>query len=213
MQVMQAFSRHVGYLLLKVQALVLLLSGQYAKALSRFDLMLALFQTDRYALASRAHVLVKLNRLDESIASLQQLTRLPGPPAQQAAAWFNLGYVLRQKGLHEDACAAFEIAVGHSPGMDQAWYGLALALIQQGKLHEARRALKKTTTLQPMAPHGWYRLALVELALGAPEKALQVLDHLRQFEPKVAAQLKRDMGLAASLPQCHQFEPAHDNAR
>lgn len=209
MQVNQNF----GYLLLKAQALVLLLLRKHPQALSRFDRMLALLPTDRYALASRAHALVQLGRLDESIVSLQQLTRLSGSPAQQGAVWFNLGYVLQQNGRHADACPAFENAVGHCPGMDQAWYGLALALIEQGKLREARRALKKTTTLQPMAPHGWYRLAQVDLALGAPEKALQVADHLHQFEPKVAAQLKRDIGLALSLPNCRQDQAANDNVR
>ena len=97
--------------------------------------------------------------------------------------------------------------------MDQAWYGLALALIEQGRLHEARDVLKKTTILQPMAPHGWYRLGQVELALGAPEKALQVVDRLRQFEPKVAAQLKRDIGACLPFLHLQQDGTAHGNAR
>ena len=194
--------QHFGYLLLKVQALVLLLLGKPAKALARFDRMLVLLPTDRYALASRAHVLAQLGRLDESILCLQQLTVLTGASAQQGAVWFNLGYVLQQNGRHADACPAFENAVVHCPGMGQAWYGLGLALIEQGRLHEALCALKKTTAIQPMAPHGWYRLAQVEWALGRPEKALQVIDQLRQFEPKVAKQLERDMGLAVFLPDC-----------
>lgn len=208
---MHAPGQHAGYLLLRAQALLLLLLGKPVKALSGFDRILALFPADRHALASRAHVLAQLNRLDESIVNLQQLTCLPGTHAQQAAAWFNLGYVFQQKGQHDDACPCFEKAVGHCPGMDRAWYGLGLAWIGQGKLHEARQALKNTTTLQPLAPHGWYRLAQVELALGAPEKALEVLDRLRQFEPKVAAQLKRDIALAVDLQDRQQPEPAHGN--
>ena len=209
----RVFSQHLVCFLLKAQALALLACGKHAKALSRFDRMLTLFKTDRYALASRAHVLVQLNRLDESIVNLHQLTGIAGSKVQLGAAWFNLGYVLQQKGRHGEALFAFEHAVGYCPGMDQAWYGLALALIEQGRLHEARDVLKKTTILQPMAPHGWYRLGQVELALGAPEKALQVVDRLRQFEPKVAAQLKRHIGVHAPYLHRQRDGTAHDNAR
>ena len=209
---MPALRQQAFYLLLKAQALVLLVFGKHIKALSRFDQMLALLPADRYALASRAHVLAQLDRPDDSIASLQQLTCLAGSDAQQGSAWFNLGYVLQAMGRNDEACSAFEKATGHCPGMDRAWYGLGQALIQQGRLHEARNALNKATTLQPMAPHGWYRLAQVDLALGAPEKALQVMNHLVQFEPKVAAQLKLDIGLHTALSNHHSHGPAYDNA-
>ncbi|MFZ3141505.1 tetratricopeptide repeat protein [Polaromonas sp.] len=202
MQMICSLKRHLDYLFLKAQALALLALGQQARALCRFDRMLVLLPMDRYALASRAHVLAQLNRLDDAVASLQQLTHVTGTPAQQAAAWFNLGYVLQQNGRHEEAGPAFEKAAEHHPCMDRAWYGLALVLIHQGRLHEARRALKKTTQLQPMSPYGWYRLAEVSLALGEPEKARQVIEHLRQFEPRVAAQLERDIGLSVHL-QAH----------
>lgn len=210
---MRVFNQHLVCLLLKAQALALLACGKHAKALPRFDRMLVLVPADRYALASRAHVLVQLNRLDESIVNLQQLTRIAGSKEQLGAAWFNLGYVLKQKGRHGDAVCAFKHAVGYCPGMDQAWYGLALALIEQGRLHEARNMLIKTTTLQPMAPHGWYRLGQVELALGAPEKALQVVDRLRQFEPRVAAQLKRDIGVDVPFLNRQRDGTAYDDAR
>lgn len=209
---MRVFSPHLVCFLLKAQALALLACGKHAKALSRFDRMLAFLPAGRYALASRAHVLVQLNRLDESIVNLQQLTGIAGSKVQLGAAWFNLGYVLQQKERHGDAICAFEHAVGYCPGMDQAWYGLALALIEQGRLHEARDVLIKTTTLQPMAPHGWYRLGQVELALGVPEKALQIVDCLRQFEPKVAAQLKRDIGAYVPFLYRQRDGTAHDHA-
>jgi len=187
------------YFLLKAQAMAQLVFGHRTGALTGFDRMLMHWPLDRYALASRAHVLVQLNRLDESISSQQQLVLLAGPQLQRAAAWFNLGYVLQQAGRHEEARPAFEKATEYDPGMDRAWYGLALVLIHQQQFHEAKRALKKNTELQPMSPYGWYRLAEVNLALGEPEKLRQVIEHLRQFEPGVAVQLERDMGLAGSV--------------
>jgi tetratricopeptide (TPR) repeat protein len=209
-----SFNRRFLYLLLRMQALGLLALGQRAGALSRFDRMLMLLPMDRYALASRAHVLAQLKRLDDAIASLQQLTQLNGLQMQQAVAWFNLGYVLQQAGRHEQARPAFENAIEHHPGMDRAWYGLALVLMHQRQFHEAKQALKKTTALQPMSPYGWFRLAEVNLALGEPEKARKVMAHLRQFEPRVAAQLERQIGLGDSvhLQASNRHGPAHDAA-
>lgn len=187
------------YHFLKLQALLLLAIGSRSGALRRFGRMLQLFPADRYALASQAHVQAQLNHPEEALASLQQLTRLEGSAPQEAAAWFNLGYLLQQAGLHEDAGLAFRSALERDPRMDRAWYGLALVLIHQRQFPEAVEALNKNTALQPMSPHGWYRLAQVRLALGQPEKALKIIAHLRQFEPKVAAQLERENALGTGM--------------
>ena len=197
--------------LLKMQGLVLLALGKRAQALLRFDCILVLLPMDRYALATRAHVLAQINRLGDSIASLQQLIRVKGTPVQQAVAWFNLGYVLQENRQLDEARSAFEKAAELHPCMDRAWYGLALVLIRLGQLHEARQALEKTTLLQPMSPYGWYRLAEVNVALGESEKARKVIDHLRQFEPRVAAQLECDIGLCVNL-QVNNRWPTRDVA-
>lgn len=198
------------YFFLKVQAMVLLAFGHPTGALSRFEQMVSGWPLDRYALASRAHVLVQLNRLEASIVSQQQLVGLPGSQVQLAVAWFNLGYLLQQAGRHDEARPSFEKATEFNPRMDRAWYGLALVLIHQQQFHAARQALKKNTALQPMSPHGWYRLAEVNLALGEPEKSRKVIDHLRQFEPRVAAQLEREISMAANfkVQADHTHKPA-----
>jgi len=199
---MQMTSR-AAYLFLKIQAVLLLVVGQRRRALPCFDLMLQLRPQDRYALASRAHVQAQDKNLVAAIMTLQQLT---AAWPQDAAAWFNLGYVLQQAGRHEDAEPAFRSALAQDPRMDRAWYGLALALIERQQFHAAVDALEKNTALQPMSPYGWYRLALVRLELGQPEEALKLIAHLRQFEPQVAAQLERETGLAQTVTAsgvCH----------
>ena len=154
--------------------------------------MLQLRPLDRYALASRAHVLATLKNYDEAAASLHQLTRAW---PEDAPAWFNLGYVLQQAGQHESAEAAFRSALTLDDRLDRAWYGLALVLIHQRQFHAAVQPLERNTALQPLSPHGWYRLAQVRLELGQPEEARKIIDHLRQFEPRVAAQLEGEYGL------------------
>lgn len=210
---MPVISQHLASFFLKTHALALLALGKHAKALTRFDQILELWPADRHALASRAHVLMQLNQLDESVLTLQQLSGIAGSAVQLGTTWFNLAYMLQQKGRDGEACVAFENAVGYCPGMDQAWYGLGLVSIRQDRLHEARNALKKATSLQPMAPHGWYWLAHVELALEAPEEAFRVLDHLRQFEPKVSAQLERDIEQYVPVLNRRRNGLAHDNSR
>ena len=211
MQMMRVTNRRLVCLFLKAQALTWLALGKHVKALSLLDHILGFLPEDRHALASRAHVLVQLNRLDESVLNLQQLAGMAGSKAQKGTTWFNLAYVLQQKGHHEEACSAFENAVLHCPWLGQAWYGLGLSLIQQRKLNAARNAIKQTTILQPMAPHGWYQLAHVDLALEEPEKARQVLDHLRRFEPKVARQLELDIQQYADTSNSQQNGRSHVN--
>ena len=48
-----------------------------------------------------------------------------------------------------------------------------------------------------MSPFGWYQLARVQVDRSEPEKARRIIAHLKKFEPKVAAQLERETGLAA----------------
>lgn len=193
------------YLFLKARALLLLVAGKRAAALPVFQRMLQLSPSDRYALASLAHLQMQLNQIDEAVASLQLLARMTGPGVLGAASWFNLGFVLQHAGRAGEAASAFQHALALEPKLDRAWYGLALVLMQQRQFQGAAEALKKNTALQPMSPHGWYRLAQVWLALGEQDKALKVIEHLRHFEPRVAAQLERENGLiAASRNECQE---------
>lgn len=192
-----ALNHDFQYHALKGQAVLLLALGNRSGALRRFEQMLQRRPEDRYALASQAHVQVQLHHLDAAVASLQQLTRISGSGSQEAAALFNLGYVLQQAARHDEAGLAFRSALTLDPALDRAWYGLALVLIHQRQFPEAVEALKKNTALQPMSPYGWYRLVQVRMALGQPEKARKIIAHLRQFEPRVAAQLERENALTS----------------
>jgi len=115
-----------------------------------------------------------------------------------AAAWFNLAFVLEQQELAEEAEQAFRKAIELDPMIDRAWYGLGLCLIRQQRLEEAIEALKKNTEMQPMSPFGWYQMARAYMDLGRKGDAARVIRHLEGFEPKVAAQLKRETGIGSS---------------
>lgn len=182
----------LDYQFLKWQAIALLVFNQKGAALRRFEAMLQLRPRDRYALASRAHVLSQLGHQSEAIAAMEHLTVChPG----LASAWFNLGFMLEQVGQRARAEAAFSRALEINPKLDRAWYGLALVLIQDQRFDQAVAALKKNTELQPMSPYGWYQLARVHFDRHEPGEVVKIIRHLKGFEPKFAAQLERETGL------------------
>lgn len=169
--------------------------GQTDRAMAVFDAMLVRWPGDGYALASRAHLHAQAGRRRAAIADAQALVQ--AHPTRSAADWFNLGYLLEQDARTEDAIEAFRRAVALDPKLDRAWYGLGLALIRAGQAEEAAAALEHNTRLQPMSPYGWYQLARLHADRARPEEAVKIIRHLKGFEPKVAAQLERETGLAA----------------
>jgi tetratricopeptide (TPR) repeat protein len=149
---------------------------------------------DAYALAGRAHAHAQLNDSARAIRDLQTLVRCH--PARSAADWFNLAFLQEAGGDIASAEQGFRQALALDPKLDRAWYGLGLVLVRQRRFDEAASALKRNTELQPMSPYGWYQLARVNMDRQQPEEARRILTHLRSFEPKVAAQLERELGAA-----------------
>ncbi len=186
--------------LLRIYAVLLLAMGRSHAALACFDRLLQHRPHDCHALASRAHIYAQRGSFDAAIDSLCLLTQTR---PQAAAGWFNLGYALQQHGEQGQAGVAFRQALAIDPRLDRAWYGLALVLMDSRQYQEAAFALEKTTALQPMSPYGWFRLAQARQALDQHDEAFKIALHLRQFEPKVAAQLERALGLGLSVNPCH----------
>lgn len=184
----------LGYWRLKLQAMTLLVFARNASAERTFDTMLSQWPDDAYALASRAHVRAGRGARDLAIADAQAL--VARYPQRSAADWFNLAYLLEDAGRYDEAIPAFRQAVELDPKLDRAWYGLGLTLIRLKRLDEAAEALKHNTRLQPMSPYGWYQLARVHLDRHEPDETRKIIRHLHGFEPKVAAQLERETGLA-----------------
>ncbi len=183
------------YLRLKLKALSQLVLGRRQAAITAFDAMLARWPDDAYALASRAHLHAESGNAALALADAERLVERH--PDRRAADWFNLAFLRDSLGQHAAAEGAFRRALELEPKLDRAWYGLGLTLIRLGRLDEAVAALKRTTELQPLSPFGWYQLARVHVNRSEPEKARRIIGHLKNFEPKVAAQLERETGLVA----------------
>ncbi len=180
---------------LRLQAMAWLLLGRSAEAEAAFSRMLAIWPDDAYALASRAHVRAQAGRHAQALLDARALAA--AHPNRRAGDWFNLAYLLEHTQQPAEAEAAFRQALVLDPTLDRAWYGLGIALIQLQRFDEAIAALRHNTELQPMSPHAWYQLARVHQDQGQPDEARKIIRHLHGFEPKVAAQLELETGLAA----------------
>jgi tetratricopeptide (TPR) repeat protein len=179
---------------LKLQAIVLMLLNRNLAAEAVFSEMLARWPSDPYALASRAHLKAQAGRTGEAISDAQRLVQLH--PQRSAGDWFNLAFLLEVANRLDESEAAFRRALELDAKLDRAWYGLGLVLIRQQRYDDAVAAFKRNTELQPMSPYGWYQLARVHVNRHDPEAARNIIRHLEGFEPKVAAQLQRETGLA-----------------
>jgi tetratricopeptide (TPR) repeat protein len=146
-------------------------------------------------LSSRSHLHAQAGRRAAAIADAQAL--VAAHPTRSAADWFNLAFLLEAEMRLDEAEPCFRRAVELDDKLDRAWYGLGLTLIRLGRHDEAVKALERNTKLQPMSPYGWYQLARVHFDRQKPDEARKIIQHLKGFEPKVAAQLERETGLAA----------------
>ncbi len=144
-----------------------------------------------------AHRRAERGERREAIALIGQAIEVD---PQRADAWFNLGFLQQELDEHAQALHAFERAVALDPKLDRAWYGKALSLVKLGRVEEAVEPLKKNIELQPMSPFGHYQLAHVWHRLGKRQNAIAAIRALARFEPKVAKQVEREIGVDAGIP-------------
>ncbi len=132
-------------------------------------------------------------------SALEWLGRAVKADPNEAAAWYNLGYLQQESNLQLEALASFERAIAHNDKLDLAYYGKAISLIKLGRLDEAVDALKVNTKLQPMSPYGWYQLAHTYQKMNDTDRVIKTIKKLAAFEPNVALQLQKETGVDAGV--------------
>jgi tetratricopeptide (TPR) repeat protein len=109
-----------------------------------------------------------------------------------AANWFNLGFVLDHAGKPREAIAAFMEATRLQPTLDRAWYGCGRAHGMLGEHREAADKFAQAAKLQPMNGEAFYQLGMAHHQAGHSDKVEAVVRKLVEFDPKRARALVRD---------------------
>jgi tetratricopeptide (TPR) repeat protein len=182
---------------LRLQARALLVLGLRDKAHAVFHEILQINPEDVLALNSVGYKELNDKRWVQALGFFERSLALT---PTNANAHFNVGFVLEELGRSQEAEQAFRAAIQIDEKMDRAWYGLGLVMVRQRRFEESLLAFKRNTELQSMSPYAWYQMARVHMEVHAPDKALEVMRHLKGFEPKVAAQLERETGLSLDRP-------------
>jgi tetratricopeptide (TPR) repeat protein len=148
--------------------------------------------SDPLIVACLAHLKAEIGAKDEAILLLKESLALS---EAQPLAWYNLGFLQQELGQHEAAIKSFDQAIQRNDRADLAYYGKAISCIKLARIEEAVPLLKRNIELQPMSPYGFYQLAYAYQRLGQTERVKKTILRLRGFEPTVAAQLQRELGI------------------
>jgi tetratricopeptide (TPR) repeat protein len=178
---------------------------RYAQFLTIFGLRarahefieLALLQNPRHqrAWTVSGFMNAEKGRMDAAIRDFERAVALkPG----DADTVFNLAFILQRQGKHQEALEHFQRAVEASPFLDRAWYGMGLSLSKLGRYEEAAAKFSEAARLQPMNPYASYHLAGAWFQLGDREKLEAEYQRVLGFDPKMAAQMRRDYGAGQS---------------
>lgn len=172
------------------QAAVALIFGAKASACALYERIVLLYPGDTKALSSVGNLRMQAG---DSAGAVEIFSDLVRRQPDDANAWFNLGYVHEKRDELEPAEHCMREAMRANAKHDRAWYGLALVLIRKGELAAAVSALEQNILLQPMSPYGYYQLGMTLHHLGRVDESRRIAERLRQFEPKYAATLERDI--------------------
>ena len=187
---MNVLARKVTRWWLNSQAGAALVFGGTSIARGLFERMVKLDPNDAVALSSLGNLRMEAG---DSIGAAGAFVDLVERHPDHADGWFNLGFIYEQRDDPGPAERCFREAVRLNPQLDRAWYGLALVLIRINKLEEAVIALEVNIKLQPMSPYGYYQLGMTLHHLGRDTQARALVTRLREFEPRYAATLQRDI--------------------
>lgn len=183
-------SRLLAKLWLRTTAFSALVIGMKGRALEAYEDLVRLDPSDLVARATVGNMKMERGDRDGAVAAFVDLLQVD---PRHADSWFNLGFIHDQRDELAEAERCFRRCLELNDAHDRALYGLALVLIRLERLPEAVEALKKNVKLQPFSPYGYYQLAMTQHHLGDSGDAWRTYEQLKNFEPRYAATLKRDL--------------------
>jgi len=148
---------------LLTEADVLLRAGKAARAIPKFDAVLAQDPANRFALIRSGMALLAAG---DAARAASRLKKAVDTNPEQPEARSALARALIRSGRAADAVPHAMEAVQLQPRLASAWAELGTALGRAGRIPEAVRALGRAVELEPQSPALLARLAFAEHAAG-----------------------------------------------
>lgn len=188
----------------RVQALKLLRSRQYDKAVRAFDRLLLAAPNDVEAMLGKAMALTGAGRFEDAQPLFDSL--LDGKP-DDAFLRFNLAAAQMQAGRYDEASTSLKAILQADPGNVRARYNLAVVLQAQRRYLESVAQWRRLTEDQDAAAwmaEAWHHRGECALAIGLFSEAVDSFDHFLQIHP-ADARAWCNLGIAqASLARYDQ---------
>jgi tetratricopeptide (TPR) repeat protein len=124
-----------------------------------------------------------IGRLDDAVAHFAQATKLD---PSFAAAYGNLGDVLREHGKLEEAVSMYQRALALRPESVEARHGLGIALHRQAKLDEAVAEYQHVLTIKPDYSDAQNSLGLAFREQGKFSEAVAQFRRVLALKPSIA---------------------------
>lgn len=113
-----------------------------------------------------------------------------------AIDYINLGRALSNQGKHEEAIAAYEIAIEINPSLGTTYNNLGNSLRSLERLEEAVEAYRTAIELTPTLVLAYNNLGFVLNQLNRPNEAREVYDRVNAFDPRLVALREPDSATA-----------------
>jgi predicted O-linked N-acetylglucosamine transferase (SPINDLY family) len=164
-------------------ALVRFQEGHDQDALDQIEAALAI-QPNAEALATRGNILIRLQRLDDALASLDQAI---AEKPDYAEALYNRGNCRQYLGRTEDAVADYSRALALNPGYEPALTNRGNVLSKLKRFSEALTDYEAALQLRPRDPLALYHKANALKDLQRFDEALGEYDRALALDPDLTA--------------------------
>ena len=143
------------------RALAVRLAGDAEGALAGYDAALQIDATDGESWASKAEVLIELERYSLAIECLEK-ARTSSARRLDAAGWTMHGLSFFQNGVYDEAIHCYERALAQDSKDSGALLGIASTFQRKGDLNEALKRYERMTSVLPDDARGWAKKGNVQ---------------------------------------------------
>jgi len=178
------------------------------KAEEHYKLALKSRPLSKEALLNLGNIYYQRGVLKEALECYRKVLELD---SEDPSAHLNLGALYFKTGMYDKALEEFRMTIALEPDAFDAYMNIGVILTRQEKLEEAIFSFKKGLELEPHNAVLLWNTALAYEKKGDLERALELLDMAKRFDPDPSTRLKieKDMGIVRDKISKRGDTPKH----